>query len=63
MANIEKIDSFMQHPGVPRSDHAFMHDLSVGRMTNMTYVGVVCCKTAGLTAFIKLNVDILMVVK
>ena len=63
MANIDKIDNFMQHPGVPRSDHAFMHDLSVGRMTNMTYFVVISCKTVSLNAFIKMNVDNMIVVK
>ena len=63
MANIEKIDNFMQHIGVPRSDHAFMHDLSVGRMTNMTYLVVITYKNVSLNAFIKLNVDSVLVVK
>ena len=52
MANVEKIDNFTQHPGVPRSDHAFMHDLIVVRMTNVTCFVVICCKSAVFNAFI-----------
>ena len=38
MANIEKIDNFMQHTGVPRSDHAFMYDLRVDRTTTINTI-------------------------
>ena len=36
----------MQHHGVPRSDHAFTHDLIVVRMTTTTYFAEIYSKSA-----------------
>ena len=41
----------MQHHGVPRSDHAFMHDLIVVRMTTTTYFAEIYSKSAFFNEF------------